>query len=47
VIEQDHLLSRLGMRDVEDTDERLVIEMDTVPTWSTSVVPSRAAWSRH
>ena len=29
--EQDHLLSRLGMRDVEDTDERLVIEMDNRP----------------
>jgi uncharacterized protein (TIGR00369 family) len=31
VSEQDHLLSRLGMRDVEDTDERLVIEMDNRP----------------
>jgi uncharacterized protein (TIGR00369 family) len=31
VSEQDHLLSRLRMRDVEDTDERLVIEMDKRP----------------
>lgn len=30
-IEGAHLLSRLGMRDVVDTDERLVIEMDNRP----------------
>lgn len=30
-IEGAHLLSRLGMRDVEDTAERLVIEMDNRP----------------
>lgn len=29
--EDDHLLKRLGMRDVEDTSERLVIEMDNRP----------------
>jgi acyl-coenzyme A thioesterase PaaI-like protein len=27
-IQSDHVLSRLGMRDVEDSTERLVIEMD-------------------
>jgi uncharacterized protein (TIGR00369 family) len=31
VIEREHLLSRLGMRDVEESDERLVIEMDNRP----------------
>jgi uncharacterized protein (TIGR00369 family) len=31
VIERDHLLGKLGMRDVEDTAERLVIEMDNRP----------------
>ncbi len=29
--EQEHLLRRLGMRDVEDTAERLVIEMENRP----------------
>jgi uncharacterized protein (TIGR00369 family) len=31
VIEPEHLLKRLGMRDVEETAERLVIEMDNRP----------------
>jgi uncharacterized protein (TIGR00369 family) len=31
VSEDDHLLKRLGMRDIEDTSERLVIEMDNRP----------------
>ena len=31
MIEPEHLLSRLGMRDVEESDERLVIEMDNRP----------------
>ena len=29
--EQEHLLSRLGMRDIKDTDEQLIIEMDNRP----------------
>ena len=29
--EREHLLHRLGMRDIEETDERLVIEMDNRP----------------
>lgn len=29
--EREHLLHRLGMRDVEESDERLVIEMDNRP----------------
>jgi uncharacterized protein (TIGR00369 family) len=31
VTEQEHLLNRLGMRDIEETAERLVIEMDNRP----------------
>jgi uncharacterized protein (TIGR00369 family) len=31
VSESEHLLHRLGMRDVEESDERLVIEMDNRP----------------
>jgi uncharacterized protein (TIGR00369 family) len=31
VTEPEHLLKRLGMRDVEETAERLVIEMDNRP----------------
>jgi uncharacterized protein (TIGR00369 family) len=31
VTEPEHLLNRLGMRDVEESDERLVIEMDNRP----------------
>jgi uncharacterized protein (TIGR00369 family) len=31
VSEPEHLLRRLGMRDIEDTSERLVIEMDNRP----------------
>jgi uncharacterized protein (TIGR00369 family) len=31
VTENEHLLSRLGMRDVEDSAERFVIEMDNRP----------------
>jgi uncharacterized protein (TIGR00369 family) len=31
VTEPEHLLNRLGMRDVEETAERLVIEMDNRP----------------
>ncbi|MDT5265647.1 MAG: hypothetical protein QOI90_2273 [Mycobacterium sp.] len=30
-IQNGHVLSRLGMRDVEDSTERLVIEMDNRP----------------
>jgi uncharacterized protein (TIGR00369 family) len=30
-IQNDHVLSRLGMRDVEESAERLVIEMDNRP----------------
>ena len=29
--EQEHLLKRLGMRDVKDTDDQLIIEMDNRP----------------
>jgi uncharacterized protein (TIGR00369 family) len=31
VTEREHLLSRLGMRDVEQSAERLVVEMDNRP----------------
>jgi uncharacterized protein (TIGR00369 family) len=31
VIDPEHLLSRLGMRDIKDTDEQLIIEMDNRP----------------
>jgi uncharacterized protein (TIGR00369 family) len=31
VTEIEHLLNQLGMRDVEESDERLVIEMDNRP----------------
>jgi uncharacterized protein (TIGR00369 family) len=31
VSEQEHLLKRLGMRDVKDTDDQLIIEMDNRP----------------
>jgi uncharacterized protein (TIGR00369 family) len=31
VTEPEHLLNRLGMRDIEETAERLVIEMDNRP----------------
>jgi uncharacterized protein (TIGR00369 family) len=31
VIEEEHLLRQLGMRDVEETAERMVIEMDNRP----------------
>jgi uncharacterized protein (TIGR00369 family) len=31
VIEEEHLLRQLGMRDVEESAERLVIEMDNRP----------------
>jgi uncharacterized protein (TIGR00369 family) len=31
VTEREHLLNRLGMRDLEDSAERLVIEMDNRP----------------
>jgi uncharacterized protein (TIGR00369 family) len=31
VTEPEHLLKRLGMRDIEETAERLVIEMDNRP----------------
>jgi len=31
VSEQEHLLSRLGMRDIKDTDEQLIIELDNRP----------------
>ncbi|WP_319455354.1 MULTISPECIES: PaaI family thioesterase [unclassified Mycobacterium] len=31
MIDPEHLLSRLGMRDIKDTDEQLIIEMDNRP----------------
>ena len=33
-IDNAHLLSRLGMRDVEETSDRLVIEMDNRPDFA-------------
>ena len=41
-----HLLGQMGMRDVVETDERLIIEMDNRPDLTNIAGPCRAAWSR-
>jgi hypothetical protein len=42
-----HLFGQMSFCDVEDTDERLILELDTVRSWSTGAVRYRAASSRH
>jgi hypothetical protein len=40
-VTEGHLFSQMSFRDVEDTDERLILELDT------GAVRYRAASSRH
>jgi hypothetical protein len=46
-VTEGHLFSQMSFCDVEDTDERLILELDTVRSWSTGAVRYRAASSRH
>jgi hypothetical protein len=41
-----HLLGRMGFRDVLETDERLIVEMDNRPDLTNIRGRCRAGWSQ-
>lgn len=42
----NHLLGQLGMHDILETDERMVMEMANRPELTNTRAPCRVGWSR-